>query len=95
MKDSLSGTCFLQPGLNGDAASLKEMLLFIAPEDYRRRKNDKVGALDPSPADSICHLSRMIRYSRSCTVISGMPRPNHMLFRYARNAEADAYEEAS
>lgn len=38
---------FPQLGLRGDANSLKEMLLYIIPENYQRRKNDKIGALDP------------------------------------------------
>jgi len=38
---------FPQRGLNGDANSLKEMLLYVVPEGYQRRKNDKIGALDP------------------------------------------------
>lgn len=38
---------FPQRGLNGDANSLDEMLLYVAPENYQRRKNDKIGALDP------------------------------------------------
>lgn len=38
---------FPQRGLNGDANSLNEMLLYVVPENYRRRRNDKIGALDP------------------------------------------------
>lgn len=38
---------FPQRGLNGDANSLKEMLLYIVPGNYQKRKNDKIGALDP------------------------------------------------
>jgi len=38
---------FPQRGLNGDADSLNEMLLYIVPKNYRRGKNDKIGALDP------------------------------------------------
>ena len=38
---------FPQRGLNGDADSLHEMLLYIAPKNYQRGKKDKVGALDP------------------------------------------------
>lgn len=38
---------FPQRGLNGDANSLKEMLLYVVPHDYQRRKNDKIGSLDP------------------------------------------------
>lgn len=38
---------FPQRGLNGDTNSLKEMLLYIAPQSYQRRKNDKMGSLDP------------------------------------------------
>ena len=38
---------FPQRGLNGDADSLNEMLLYIVPKNYQRGKNDKIGALDP------------------------------------------------
>jgi ATP-dependent helicase YprA (DUF1998 family) len=38
---------FPQQGLNGDANSLNEMLLYIAPNNYQKGKNDKIGALDP------------------------------------------------
>jgi len=38
---------FPQRGLNGDANSLKEMLLYVVPKNYQRRKNDKIGSLDP------------------------------------------------
>ena len=38
---------FPQRGLNGDANSLKEMLLFVVPQNYQRRRNDKMGSLDP------------------------------------------------
>lgn len=38
---------FPQRGLNGDANSLIEMLLYVVPENYHRNKNDKIGALDP------------------------------------------------
>lgn len=38
---------FPQKGLSGDTNSLKEMLLYIVPKNYQRRKNDKMGALDP------------------------------------------------
>lgn len=38
---------FPQRGLNGDANSLIEMLLYVVPANYQRRKNDKIGALDP------------------------------------------------
>ncbi|OXS27175.1 MAG: DEAD/DEAH box helicase [Acetobacterium sp. MES1] len=38
---------FPQHGLNGDADSLNEMLLYIVPKNYQRGKNDKVGVLDP------------------------------------------------
>ncbi len=38
---------FPQRGLNGDANSLKEMLLYIVPQNYRRGINDKLGSLDP------------------------------------------------
>ena len=38
---------FPHRGLSGDADSLKEMLLYIMPENYQRKKNDKIGALDP------------------------------------------------
>ena len=38
---------FPQRGLNGDANSLKEMLLYVIPQNYQKRKNDKIGALDP------------------------------------------------
>lgn len=34
-------------GLNGDYNSLVEMLLYVVPKNYQRKKNDKVGALDP------------------------------------------------
>mgnify|MGYP004701645989 FL=1 len=38
---------FPERGLNGDANSLNEILLYVVPENYQRRKNDKIGALDP------------------------------------------------
>ena len=38
---------FPQCGLSGDADALKEMLLYIVPQNFQRRKNDKMGALDP------------------------------------------------
>ncbi|MDU0332819.1 DEAD/DEAH box helicase [Paenibacillus sp. 3LSP] len=38
---------FPQRGLNGDVNSLNEMLLYVAPRGYQKRKNDKIGALDP------------------------------------------------
>ncbi len=34
-------------GLNGDTNSLKEMLLYVVPKNYKKRKTDKIGALDP------------------------------------------------
>jgi len=37
---------FPQCGLNGDVNSLKEMLLYIVPKNYQRRKNEKIGSLD-------------------------------------------------
>lgn len=39
---------FPDRGLNGDANSLKEMLLYVAPKNYCREKDEKIGALDPS-----------------------------------------------
>ena len=38
---------FPQRGLNGDANSLEEMLLYVIPKNYQKKKNDKIGALDP------------------------------------------------
>lgn len=38
---------FPQRGLSGDADSLKEMLLYVMPEKYQKKKNDKIGSLDP------------------------------------------------
>jgi ATP-dependent helicase YprA (DUF1998 family) len=38
---------FPQRGLAGDANSLNEMLLYVVPENYQKRRNDKIGALDP------------------------------------------------
>ena len=38
---------FPQRGLSGNAESLKEMLLYVMPENYQHRKNDKIGSLDP------------------------------------------------
>lgn len=38
---------FPERGLNGDANSLNEMLLYVAPKNYQKRKKDKIGALDP------------------------------------------------
>ena len=38
---------FPQQGLNGDVNSLNEMLLYIIPKNYQRKKNDKIGSLDP------------------------------------------------
>lgn len=37
---------FPQRGLNGDANSLKEMLLYVVPQNYQRHKKDKMGSLD-------------------------------------------------
>lgn len=34
-------------GLSGDASSLHEMLLYIVPKRYQKRRKDKIGALDP------------------------------------------------
>ncbi|SDZ53043.1 Helicase conserved C-terminal domain-containing protein [Evansella caseinilytica] len=34
-------------GLNGDANSLNEMLLYVVPKNYQKRRTDKIGALDP------------------------------------------------
>ncbi|MDR0354481.1 MAG: DEAD/DEAH box helicase [Deltaproteobacteria bacterium] len=34
-------------GLSGDANSLIEMLLFVVPLNYQKRKNDNIGSLDP------------------------------------------------
>ncbi|MDR3273056.1 MAG: DEAD/DEAH box helicase [Flavobacteriaceae bacterium] len=38
---------FPRRGLNGDVNSLKEMLLYIIPKNYKKGKNDKIGSLDP------------------------------------------------
>ncbi|CUH95395.1 hypothetical protein P22_1465 [Propionispora sp. 2/2-37] len=38
---------FPERGLNGDANSLNEMLLYVVPKNYHKGKNDKIGALDP------------------------------------------------
>jgi hypothetical protein len=38
---------FPMHGLNGDANSLNEMLLYVVPKNYQKRRNDKIGALDP------------------------------------------------
>lgn len=38
---------FSQRGLNGDVNSLKEMLLYVIPENYQKGKNEKIGSLDP------------------------------------------------
>lgn len=38
---------FSQRGLDGDVNSLKEMLLYIVPEGYKRKPTDKIGSLDP------------------------------------------------
>jgi len=38
---------FPQKGINGDANSLNEMILYVVPKNYQRGKNDKVGSLDP------------------------------------------------
>lgn len=38
---------FPQRGLNGDVNTLNEMLLYVVPQNYQRRKNDKMGSLDP------------------------------------------------
>jgi len=38
---------FPQRGINGDSNSLQEMLLYVVPNNYQRRRNDKIGALDP------------------------------------------------
>lgn len=38
---------FPDRGLNGDIKSLNEMLLYVVPKNYQKRKNDKIGALDP------------------------------------------------
>lgn len=38
---------FPMRGLNGDANSLNEMLLYVVPKNYQKGKNDKIGALDP------------------------------------------------
>ena len=37
---------FPHRGLSGDTDSLNEMLLYVVPQKYQRRKNDKMGALD-------------------------------------------------
>lgn len=34
-------------GLNGDTNSLHEMLLYVVPKNYQKRRTDKIGALDP------------------------------------------------
>ncbi|CAM3710711.1 DEAD/DEAH box helicase [Marinicrinis lubricantis] len=38
---------FPKRGLNGDANSLNEMLLYVVPKNYQKNKTDKIGALDP------------------------------------------------
>ncbi|MGC7871815.1 DEAD/DEAH box helicase [Desulfosporosinus sp. SYSU MS00001] len=38
---------FPERGLNGDTNSLDEMLLYVVPKNYQKRKNDNIGALDP------------------------------------------------
>ncbi|RRJ63326.1 DEAD/DEAH box helicase [Paenibacillus oralis] len=38
---------FPKRGLSGDANSLHEMLLYVVPKNYQKRKTDKIGALDP------------------------------------------------
>lgn len=38
---------FPHQGLSGDTESLKEMLLYIIPENYKKKIKDKIGALDP------------------------------------------------
>lgn len=38
---------FPNPGLDGDQSSLQTMLLYIIPKNYQKKKNDKIGALDP------------------------------------------------
>lgn len=34
-------------GLNRDTHSLREMLLYVVPKNYKKRRTDKIGALDP------------------------------------------------
>lgn len=38
---------FPQRGLSGDAGSLKEMLLFVVPATYQKKKTETIGSLDP------------------------------------------------
>ena len=38
---------FSTRGIRGSADDLSEMLLYIAPTDYKAKKTDKIGALDP------------------------------------------------
>lgn len=38
---------FPHRGLDGDSNSLHEMLLYVVPENYQRRRDDNIGALDP------------------------------------------------
>jgi hypothetical protein len=38
---------FPQLGLSGDSNSLNEMLLYVVPKGYQKKKNDKIGAIDP------------------------------------------------
>ncbi len=38
---------FQNRGISGNGDSLKEMLLFVAPEGYRKGAKDKMGSLDP------------------------------------------------
>ena len=38
---------FPNRGLSGDISSLREMLLYIVPDEYKKKANDKIGSLDP------------------------------------------------
>ena len=38
---------FPNKGLNGDANSLKEMLLYVLPENYKKSPKNQIGSLDP------------------------------------------------
>ena len=38
---------FPQRGLSGDVNALQEMLLYVVPQNYQRRKTDRMGSLDP------------------------------------------------
>jgi ATP-dependent helicase YprA (DUF1998 family) len=38
---------FPQRGLNGDANSLSEMLLYVVPKRYQKKNSDNIGSLDP------------------------------------------------